>query len=244
MPRTVLFLHGFGGSRRSWDGVIAHLDASRYRSLAVDLPGHGACADVRPASYESAVQLALAGAPGKLVVCGYSMGARVALTIALTHPERTDALVLVSAHAGIEDDDQRAARRAADEELATRIEQMDGQQFADLWNRQPLFAGDPPGVLAAARGELVRQQPHALAAALRGLGPGVFDPVWSELAGLDLPLLALAGERDERYVGLARRLALEARRGGAQILPGGHRLALESPGALARALEGLDAEAA
>lgn len=243
MARTVLFLHGFGGSRRSWDVVIAHLDASRYRSLAVDLPGHGSRADASPVSYASAVELALDGAPGQLVVCGYSMGARVALKIALTHPEQTAALVLVSAHAGIEDDGERAARRAADEELATRIERMSSKQFADLWNRQSLFRGDPPGVLAAAREELALQQPRGLAAALRGLGPGVFEPAWSELAGLDVPLVALAGERDARYCELARRLALGARRGTVEILPGGHRLGLESPGALARALERLDAEA-
>lgn len=238
-----MFLHGFGGSGRSWDAVIAHLDASRYRSLTVDLPGHGAAAGVRPASYERSVRLALDAAPGQLVLCGYSMGARVALAAALEEPERAASLVLISGHAGIDDAGERAARRADDERLATRIECLSPDEFADLWNGQDLFAGDPPAVLAAARAELVRQQPPALTKALRGLGPGVFEPRWAELADLRIPLVALAGARDERYRALAQRLARSSAAGSAVVLPGGHRLPLESPRAVARELEGLDAEA-
>lgn len=237
-----MFLHGFGSSARSWDAVISHLDASRYRSVTVDLPGHGTSADVMPASYARAVDLTLAAAPGPLVLCGYSMGARVALAAALADPARADALVLVSGHAGIEDPAERAARRASDEELAGRLEGMTPGELADAWNAQPLFASDPPAVLAAAREDLLRQRPRSLAAALRGLGPGAFEPAWAQLGTLAAPLVAVAGERDERYRDLALRLARTAPSGSALTAPGGHRVPLESPRAVVAALDGLDAE--
>ena len=52
---------------------------------------------------------------------GYSMGGRFALNVALRHPGQVRRLVLVSATAGIDDPEERAARRRADEDLAGRI---------------------------------------------------------------------------------------------------------------------------
>ena len=62
--------------------------------------------------------------PRASTLCGYSMGGRLALHVALAAPERIGRLVLVSATAGIEDEADRARRRAADERLAAEIERM------------------------------------------------------------------------------------------------------------------------
>ncbi len=54
MPESVVLLHGFGATRRAWDGVIAALEQERYRPLALDLPGHGdAPEDAGPVSFTS-----------------------------------------------------------------------------------------------------------------------------------------------------------------------------------------------
>jgi alpha-beta hydrolase superfamily lysophospholipase len=37
----VVLLHGFAGTARCWDEVLTQLPGERYRSLALDLPGHG-----------------------------------------------------------------------------------------------------------------------------------------------------------------------------------------------------------
>ena len=55
-------------------------------------------------------------------VVGYSLGARVALRLAVAHPDVVDRLVLESPSAGLPTEAERAARRAADEALAARIE--------------------------------------------------------------------------------------------------------------------------
>ncbi len=62
------------------------------------------------------------------------------------------------------------------------------------------------------------QRPLDLAMTLRTAGQGVLEPVWHELVRLDLPLLAIAGARDEGYVAAARRIADTAPRGRAEIV--------------------------
>ena len=63
---------------------------------------------------------------------------------------------------GIEDDDERAARRAEDEALAAEIEGLDGEAFADRWQAQPVFDGTPRrGGAVLARGPAAQRSPRA-----------------------------------------------------------------------------------
>src|SRR5271170_4491012 len=115
MPESVVLLHGFSGTHRAWDGVIAALDRERYRPLALDLPGHGEAAGAkRRITFAGCVADVLARSPERFTLCGYSMGGRIALHVALAAPERVARLVLVSCSAGISDDVERARRRRAD----------------------------------------------------------------------------------------------------------------------------------
>ncbi|HEY3018943.1 MAG TPA: alpha/beta fold hydrolase [Solirubrobacteraceae bacterium] len=228
MAEAIVLLHGFGGTHRTWEGVVARLDGERYRPLAPDLRGHGAARDRRPIGFAECVGDVLAAAPERFVLCGYSMGGRIAQHVALAAPERVARLVLVSTTAGIEDRDERARRRAADEALAARIEAGTIEDFVATWRDQPLFAGDPTRVAAAALADQARNDPRALAAVLRGLGTGAMEPLWDRLGRLRMPAVVLAGERDAKFVALGRRLAAALPRGRLEIVPGaGHSLHLE-----------------
>jgi 2-succinyl-6-hydroxy-2,4-cyclohexadiene-1-carboxylate synthase len=238
-PEELVLLHGFGGTRRTWDGVIGLLDRERYRPLALDLPGHGELAGAPPPiTFDACVERVLAAAPPRTVLCGYSLGGRVALHVALAAPGRVARLVLVSATAGIDDEAERAARRAADGALAAALEQRPFAEFIARWSEQPVFAHDPPAVHAAMRAEQLRNRPAALAAALRGIGTGEMAPLWGRLGELTMPVAVLVGERDRKFHAPGRRLAELLPDARLRIVPGGHRLPLENPEALARALAG------
>ena len=223
----VVALHGFAGSGRSWDRVAEAL-GGEWRVHAPDLP----------ASLEDCVAAAQDGAPERFVLAGYSMGGRVALHVALAVPQRIERLVLVSTTGGIEDPAEREARRAADEELAKRIEAGTIEEFADVWTAQPLFADDPPEVVARWREELRRNRPASLAASLRGLGAGVLPPVWDELGALSMPATVVVGERDAKYRAIGERLvSVLPEAAPAIVVPGaGHGLLREAPEAVARAI--------
>jgi 2-succinyl-6-hydroxy-2,4-cyclohexadiene-1-carboxylate synthase len=238
MAETVVLLHGFAGTRHSWDLVGARLHPERYRPLALDLRGHGDARDARPVTFDACVADVAAAAPERFVLCGYSLGGRVALHVALAHPERVSRLVLVAATAGIDDPELRAERRAADETLAAETERDGIEQFAERWMRQPLFAGTPPAAAARWRADILRNEPAALADALRGIGAGAMEPLWDRLSALEgVPATIIAGERDGRYVALGRRLATALPEARLLLVPGaGHGLPREAPQAVAAAI--------
>jgi 2-succinyl-6-hydroxy-2,4-cyclohexadiene-1-carboxylate synthase len=234
---TVVLLHGFAGTRRAWDPVVERLDPERYTPLAPDLRGHGAARDARPVSFEACVADVLAAAPERFVLCGYSMGGRIAQHVALAAPERVERLVLVATTAGIVDEAERAARRADDERLAAFADDATIEQFADRWAAQPLFAGTPPEAARIWREDLERNDPRALAAVLRGMGTGAMEPLWERLPALTMPATVLAGADDPKFVALGERLAAALPNAELVVVEGaGHGLPREAPEAVAAAL--------
>jgi 2-succinyl-6-hydroxy-2,4-cyclohexadiene-1-carboxylate synthase len=233
---SLVLLHGFGATRRGWDGVVAHLPPERYRPLTLDLPGHGGAADERPITFAGCVAHVLARAPERFTLCGYSLGGRVALHVALAAPEQVRRLVLVSSTAGIEDPAARARRRASDRRLADELHGVPLERFIAHWGSQPLFAEDPADVRELASADQRRNRADGLAAALRGIGTGEMDPLWGSLAELAMPVTVIVGARDHKFQALGRRMVDSLRDAELVVVPGGHRLPLESPRAVAQAL--------
>lgn len=240
MPEPLVLLHGFSGTRHAWDGVADALDRERYLPVALDLPGHGEQSDApRPITFEGCVASVLDRSPARFALAGYSMGGRVALHLALTAPERVSALALIACNPGIEDPAERSNRRLADERLAEDLERIPFEQFIERWRTQPLFAQDPPRVGELARADQRRNDPLALAAVMRGLSTGAMAPLWARLGELSMPVLVVAGERDEKFLGIAARMAALIPGARLRVLPAGHGAPLECPGELALALAGL-----
>jgi 2-succinyl-6-hydroxy-2,4-cyclohexadiene-1-carboxylate synthase len=230
VPESVVLLHGFGGTHRAWDGVRAHLQPERYRPVALDLPGHGEQAGCEPPiTFAGCVDHVLSRAPERFTLCGYSMGGRIALLLALAAPERVRALMLVSTTAGIEDGGEREQRRAADGLLADELEAGSFEDFIERWRTQPLFADEPAEVGALARADQRRNRPDALAAVLRGIGTGEMEPLWGRLEELEMPVAVLVGDRDTKFLSLGERMARLPANARLLVGPGGHNLPLESP---------------
>lgn len=232
----LVLLHGFAGTSRAWDPVVAALGGPTY--TAVDLRGHGTASRVRPVDFDGCVADVLAAAPPRFTLVGYSLGGRIAQHVALAAPERVTRLVLVATTAGIADPDERAARRAADEALAAQAEATTIERFAAIWAAQPIFAGTPPQAAAWWREDILRNDVAGLAAALRGTGTGAMEPLWGRLGELTMPADIVVGERDAKFVALGERLA--AALGGpvcTHVVPdAGHGLPREAPEALAEIL--------
>ena len=99
---VVVLLHGFGDSYTSWEGWVPVLKP-QFRVISLDFPGHGLTR--APEGYQLtgigladlvdafAAQLALP----PFAVAGNSMGGGVAWQLAVRHPERLSALILVDA---------------------------------------------------------------------------------------------------------------------------------------------------
>jgi 2-succinyl-6-hydroxy-2,4-cyclohexadiene-1-carboxylate synthase len=232
----LVLLHGFTNTGASWDPVGRAL-AQRYTALAPDLRGHGSAAVVRPVDLAGCMADVAALPAQRFALAGYSMGGRVALHVALAHPERVAAVVLVGASPGIADAVERDARREADEALADAIERDGLEAFVARWERQPIFKGQRPEVAQAAREDRLRNDAAGLAAALRGLGQGALEPVWDRLAELTMPVALCVGERDTRYRKIAERMATRLADATVIVIPAaGHAAHLEAPDVIATAI--------
>jgi 2-succinyl-6-hydroxy-2,4-cyclohexadiene-1-carboxylate synthase len=236
-PPLVL-AHGFTQTGRLWGPFGAAL-ARHHRLVAVDLPGHGdsssVAADLTEAGRLLLDAAALAGAvPADLL--GYSLGARVALHAALAEPERVRRLVLIGATGGIEDASARAERRARDEAAADELERggdLDG--FLGRWLANPMFASLRADAADAA--ERRRNTAAGLASSLRLTGTGTQEPLWYRLAGCRLPVLALAGANDPRFVAAGLRIAELTGGVFSAVVGAGHAAHLEQPALCARIVE-------
>lgn len=96
--RAVLIMHGLFGSSTNFRGIARRL-AERCRVISVDLRNHGRSPWDDDVSYEAmsgdVVTLMDRLALDDAVLVGHSMGGKVAMTLALTHPGRAAALAVV-----------------------------------------------------------------------------------------------------------------------------------------------------
>ncbi|HLH47501.1 MAG TPA: alpha/beta fold hydrolase [Acidimicrobiales bacterium] len=230
----VVLLHGFSQSAAAWEPLARRL-AEVHEVVAVDAPGHGRSASVRAGLWDGAELIADAGGRGAYV--GYSMGGRYALHVALRRPEVVDRLVLVSATAGLDTAAERAARVAADEDVARRVERDGVPAFVEWWLRRPLFATLPRE--AAALDARLGGRAEGLASSLRLAGTGRQEPLWDRLRTLEMPVLVVAGALDEAYAARARRLvtAIGPNARLALIEGAGHACHLERPDAWLEVVE-------
>jgi 2-succinyl-6-hydroxy-2,4-cyclohexadiene-1-carboxylate synthase len=221
-----VLVHGFTQTGASWATVVGGL-AGDHEVLCVDAPGHGGSGGVRAAMVDGARLLGDVG--GRATYVGYSMGGRLALHLALARPELVERLVLLGATGGIDDEHERGARRAADELLAASIEADGVDAFLDRWLAQPLFAGLPDD--PADRADRRTNSAAGLASSLRLAGTGSQAPLWGRLHELAMPVLVLAGERDDKFTALGRRLAdtIGANATFATVPGAGHPAHLERP---------------
>ena len=243
----LVLLHGFTGDPSSWDAVVAELAVAR-RLIRPALVGHrgGPPADAST-TWDGEVErlgaiVEIEARPGArgVVLAGYSLGARLALAVALARPPSIARLVLVSPSAGIEHDGERAQRRQDDDALAASIAERGLFSFVERWEALPLFATQeslPPDVRAAHRARRLAQDANSLAASLAALSKGRMPWLLPAAAAVEVETVLVVGELDAAAVEAAARMQAAFRRARTVHVSGaGHDLCLERPDVVAAAL--------
>ena len=234
---AILFIHGFLGEKRDWDEIAKPL-ADRYFAIAIDLPGHG---DFTLHGVESPNLYTLVEEIIDLLdhykldhfsLCGYSMGARLALYIATQFAMRVDTLILESATPGIDDPTERARRAADDTALAQRMQSMPFTDFLRAWYTQPLFTGinSDASRFQSLLSRRATGLPVDLTKILPVLGQGRMPSLWCDVPAITLPALLITGERDEKYSAIAESVCAQCPAATHQTIAGaGHNVHFERP---------------
>lgn len=234
----LVLLHGFMQDARAWEATAPVLAADRP-VIALDFAGFGESERPdRDAPYRlesmaaSVADLIDEATPeGKACVLGYSMGGRVALSLAKSRPDRVAALMLEAAGLGIEDPEERACANARDAKWVEQLESGTMEEFVSYWESLPLFASqaDMPEERQEAMRAMRREcSPAVLARVLRGAGQHTMPYFGEAVCGFPMPIYYLAGQLDQKYTKVALRLSSTA---GATVtlLSCGHNAHTEQP---------------
>lgn len=240
--RTLVVIHGFTGRPQNWDPVLKRTSRNAVR---IHVPGHGIPAD--PSSgFAGALRAIRAQIPEELFetgfdLAGYSLGGRLALGLAVEHPEGIRQLLLVGAHPGLERPAARTRRITEDEQLAQRLESDGLLAFMAEWRARPLFASQArlPERARKERDFQTRLNTAAgLAASLRQAGLGQMPCYLGWLGDLLIPTTLVVGALDPKFRALAESMASRIPRAKLVVARGvGHDVVLEDPQLIARLLE-------
>jgi pimeloyl-[acyl-carrier protein] methyl ester esterase len=91
----LVLLHGWGLNAEVWNCISEEL-SSHFTLHLVDLPGFGRSQGFGAMALEEMAERVLQQAPENAIWLGWSLGGLVASQVALTHPERVQALVTVA----------------------------------------------------------------------------------------------------------------------------------------------------
>lgn len=189
-----VLLHGFTQTSRSWDRYIDLLQPEQS-IIRFDAPGHANSTSVSADLPTTATMVAEQGAKADYI--GYSMGARLALHIALLHPDSVRRLVLISGSPGLRTNAEQIERQRSDEQLAREIRQVGVSQFVSKWLSNPMFAN-----LVSTEGEIkdrLRNSVDGLVSSLTMSGTGSQQSLWDRLSELSMPVLLIVGENDQKF---------------------------------------------
>ena len=243
---TVALIHGFAGSPEAWSKTAAAWPAPTPQLVPLRLPGHAAdyvaSAD---GTFQDAVDTLLDQLPGSPVgVVGYSLGARIALGLAVQYPDRVSALTLIGVNPGLPET-SRPQRREHDERWARQLETEGLDAFLEAWIQQPIFstqASLPPDVRAAQRAQRRSLNPHQLAAAMRQMSLGAMPDYREAYRTLDMPTQLVVGALDAKFLAIVETMKQRRAPTRVDVIAGvGHNVPLEAPASLAVRLDAFHA---
>ncbi|WP_250471905.1 alpha/beta fold hydrolase [Caballeronia sp. GAFFF1] len=231
---ALVFLHYYGGSSRTWDGVADEL-GDRYRIVATDHRGWGH--SDAPANGYGIADLAadaegVIGALGlrRYMLVGHSMGGKVAQLIASRRPKGLQGLVLVAPS-------PPSPMRLSEQERATLSGAYVSRESVEFVIDHVL-TGRP---LDAARRERVIEDSLKGAPQAKAAWPeiGMSEDLTAAVASIDVPTVVISGELDrvDRMDTLQNELLPRIPHAAMVVLPGvGHLSPLETPTDIARVI--------
>jgi pimeloyl-ACP methyl ester carboxylesterase len=217
---TYVLIPGAGGSAWYWHAVVPLLEAAGHEVVAVDLPGDDESAGLP--EYARLVIDAIGGR-GDVVLAAMSLGGFTAPLVAAKTPLR--AVVLVNAMIPLPGETAGAWWDATGSQAA-RIAAAQAGGYGTEFDMATYFLHDVSPEVAAAGGQNGRDE-----AAAAFESPCDFG-TWPSI-----PIAVVAGTDDRFFpAGFQRRVAADRLGLEADVLPGGHLIALAQPGPLARYL--------
>lgn len=215
--RTILFIHGFTGAAEDWRETAEKLKTKDFNLLGVDLPGHGKSSAPDETEYyrlpfliNIIKEIIKNTGQQQIILTGYSMGGRLALSYAAQHPNDISQLILESTSPGIAEPEGRTNRVKSDNKIIEIIKEKNIDEFIDYWMNIPLFESQRK---YRSKFNLLRQaklknvNPKGLINSLKGFGTGVMPHQYDNLKNIFCPVLLISGGLDTKFTGINKTIA-------------------------------------
>lgn len=231
---TLVFLHYFGGSSRTWSEVIARL-SSRYACLAPDLRGFGE-SEPTARGYgvsdyaDDVIEMIAESNIKSYVLVGHSMGGKIALATAARRPANLHSLMLLAPS-------PPTPEPIPDEERARLLAAHDDRAAAEETLRKITARPLPETIFRRTVEDTLR---CSLPAWRAWLERGSREDISADVTNIHVPVIVVAGGKDEAMTVDLLRREVTARIGGASLttLPeANHLLPLEDPKAVAELID-------
>jgi len=227
--KTIVFVHGAGGSHRLWTVQVEHL-SRKYNAVAINLPGHGlgrAQGETTIEGYVKAVRDLIEGlGVQKVVLAGASMGGAITQQFALTYPEKLIAIILFNT----------GARMKVMPEIFDLIKK-DFKTFATMTPAEYTFAKTTPReIIASFIEEAVKRDPDVVYSDYQACN--TFN-LLDRVAEIKLPCLIFSGAEDKLTVPKFQDF-LHEKIAGSRLIRfenAGHALNLEKPEEVNKAID-------
>ena len=239
----ILFIHGFTGSSKSWKKIRENLN---YPSLAVDIPGHAKSTfnnlneDYYFKDFTNELYLSLLSINIKKIhLCGYSMGARLALAFTSKYPNFVKTLILESGTVGISDTEEKDEIRNKDLNKSMRIKE-NLNEFIKDWEGNALFdqqlSRNKEGFINQRQIRLAHDKIQ-LSKSIEVFSKGNMPYLLNSYVKLSLPIIIINGKDDRKYIKEGR-VMLNANDNSKQYIidEAGHNVHLDNPSLFLRTL--------
>ncbi|MET9132585.1 alpha/beta fold hydrolase [Streptomyces antibioticus] len=227
----LVFVHGWTANRHRWDHQLAHF-AEKRRVVRFDLRGHGESggAGVKTVAELANDLIALLDhlKIERCVLIGHSMGGMISQTVALTHPERVERMILVNSIARMTFSRGRGLLMAASTLVPYKL-------FVAT-NIQRAFAPGHPRDEVRAYIKSSADTPREVVMTLYG-AMRAFD-VLDRVGEIRTPTLMIHGYHDVQLpVSQMLRMAKAYPDATVRIIDAGHELPVEKPAELTAAID-------
>ncbi len=200
----IIFIPGFLSKTEDFADIIKNLNVP-YAVYSVDLFSEVPTSEaIEYQDFLNSLNDQLLTIPSKQkILVGYSLGARLALGLYLKSPKTYSGLFLESLNPGIADSKEREERLILDRHLADQIRDSGFEEFLKSWYQNPIFALSEE-MQKNIVSEKLEHDPIQIAKILEDLSPGKMPSYWEDLSKITCPVALVNGEKDSKFVGIAR----------------------------------------
>lgn len=191
---SIVALHGFLGSPKDWDN---------FKDIPIRLKYHYFDPHLDILSFDDFVnKFNHDSKTAHEVLMGYSMGGRLALHALIDSPKKWKAAILISTHPGLASILEREERLKSDHLLLKSFLEGDFETNMNKWNKNPLF--NQSDLIFKRKEKEISE--NTLRQYLSEWSLGKQEDLRKEIAKLNLPILWVVGQNDQKYLHLSSEL--------------------------------------